>query len=233
MAESTDKGDAMISEECRIILSVIGEILSDESFSLPTEGNKLCLHMAETLVKCFSVGPSEQAVEFASWLVESLDGVIIEAQKRGKPNELNKERLWRNFQKLASSDDFTLKWSSFLEQLQLSDEPLFYQILTDEFFDQLLRKQLAPSANQGETEECLELTFEEENAIRYVGGYVVRKLREQPNSARFKPLLNELVCEDSQNENDPSALWTNIIDRGGLVKSQMKQIRYFRLLNVA
>ena len=218
MAERTDKGDAMISEECRIILSVIGGILSDESFSLPTEGNKLCLHMAETLAKCFSVGPSEQAVEFASWLVERLDGVIIEARKRGKPNELNKERLWRNFQKLTSSDDFTLKWSSFLEQLQLSDEPLFYQILTDELFDELLRKQLAPSANQGETEECLELTFEEENAIRYVGGYVVRKLREQPNSARFKPLLNELVCEDSQNENDPSALWTNIIDRGGLVK---------------
>ena len=109
MVESTDKRDAMISEECRIILSVIGGILSDESFSLPTEGNKLCLRMAETLAKCFSVGCSEQAVEFASWFVERLDGVIIEAQKRGKPNELNKEHLWRNFQKLTSSDDFTLK----------------------------------------------------------------------------------------------------------------------------
>ena len=29
---------------------------------MPTEGNKLCLHMAEMLAKCFSVGPSEQAV---------------------------------------------------------------------------------------------------------------------------------------------------------------------------
>lgn len=81
------------------------------------------------------------------------------------------------FQKLISSDDFTLKWSSFLEQLQLHDEPLFYQVLTDELFNQLLKKWLVPSADLGETEECLELTFEE-NAIRYVGGYVVRKLRE-------------------------------------------------------
>ena len=86
----------------RIILGVIGGILSDESFVLPTEGKKLCLDMAETLAKFFSVGPSEQAVEFASW---RLDGVIFEAQKRGKPYELNRERLWRNFQKLTSSDD--------------------------------------------------------------------------------------------------------------------------------
>ena len=42
-----------------------------------------------------------------------------------------------------------------------------------------------------------EVTFEED---RYVGGYVVRKLREQPNCAKFKPLLNELVCDDSQNK---------------------------------
>ena len=77
--------DALASEECRIILGVIGGILSDESFGLPTEGNKLCLDMAETLAKCFSVGPSEQAVEFASWLVGRLDGVIIETQKEESP----------------------------------------------------------------------------------------------------------------------------------------------------
>ena len=43
-------------------------------------------------------------------------------------------------EKLTSSGDFNLKWSSFLEQLQLNDEPLFYQILTDELFNQLLKK---------------------------------------------------------------------------------------------
>ena len=40
MAENaTDKEDALVSEECRIIPGVIGGILSDESFGLPTEGN--------------------------------------------------------------------------------------------------------------------------------------------------------------------------------------------------
>ena len=107
----------------------------------------------------------------------------------------------------------------FLSQVDLNDEPLFYQILTDEIFDQLLKKRL--TALQGDsdcTEDCAELTFEEENAVRYVGGYVVRKLKEHPNCAKFRTLLNEMACEDDQKENSPSASWTNAIDRGGLVK---------------
>ena len=227
---AVDAPAQLVSEECRLMRSVIGGILSDESFVLSTEGNKICLNMAEKLARCFSAQPSErQVVDFASWLVGRLNGVIVEAQKRGKPNELNKERLWRNFQKMTCSEDFTLKWCSFLELLQLNNEPLFYQILTDELFGQLLKKRLTQAgADQDDEdhEECDELTFEEENAIRYIGGYVVRKLREQPNCAKFKSLLNELVCEDDQhndpsdcqNENDPSAMWTKTIDRGGLVK---------------
>ena len=103
---------------------------------------------------------------------------------RGNPNELNKERLWRKFQNLTSSDDFTSKWNNFLSQVDLNDEPLFYQILTDEIFDQLLKKRLTVLQGDSDcTEDCAELTFEEENAVRYVGGYVVRKLKEHPNCA--------------------------------------------------
>ena len=82
-------------------------------------------------------------------------------------------------------------------------------------------------AGADQDEECDELTFEEhlENTIRYVGDHVVRKLREQPNCAKFKSLLNELVCENDQNENDPSALWTKTIDKGKLVKITMKLIK--------
>ena len=81
-----------ILEESRLMRSVIGEILADESFTLPTEGNKMCLDMAEKLAKCYSGSLSGVAIEFASWLVVKLNGVIVEAQKRGNSNELNKER---------------------------------------------------------------------------------------------------------------------------------------------
>ena len=64
---------------------------------LLTEGSKVCLNVAEKLAKCFSNSLSEQIVGFAGWLVVKLDSVIVEAQKRGKPDELKKERLRRNF----------------------------------------------------------------------------------------------------------------------------------------
>ena len=219
MAENTSDVHIQISEECRLMRSVIGGILADDSFTLPTKGNKMCLDMAGKLARCFSGSLSGVVVEFSSWLVEKLNGVIVEAQKRGNPNELNKERLWRKFQNLTSSDDFTMKWSNFLSGIGFNDEPLFYQILTDEVFDQLLKKRLTVSQGDGDcTEDCAKLTFEEENAVRYVGGYVLRKLKLQPNCAKFKTLLNEMICEDNNKENSPSASWTNAVDRGGLVK---------------
>ena len=146
MAENETNDEGSLDKECRLMRSVIGGILSDESFALPTEGNKICLNMAGKLAKYYGTSPNEQAVGFAEWLVAKLDGVIVETQKRGKPNELNKERLWRNFQKLTSSDDFSFKWCSFLTQLQVNNEPLFYQIVTDELFDQLVKNKLAAAA---------------------------------------------------------------------------------------
>ena len=44
------------------------------------------------------------------------------------------------------------------------------------------------------TDDCAKLTFEEENAVWYVGGYVVRKLKGQPNCAKSKILVIEMVC---------------------------------------
>ena len=41
----------------------------------------MCLDMAEKLAKCYSGSLSGVAIEFASWLVVKLNGVIVEAQK--------------------------------------------------------------------------------------------------------------------------------------------------------
>ena len=55
----------------------------------------------------------------------------------------------------------------------------YYQIITDKLLDQLVKNKLAAVTADKDADErhdeCLEpplLTFEEENAIRYVGNYV-------------------------------------------------------------
>ena len=60
---------------------------------------------------------------------------------------------------------------------------------------------VAESANQ---------SFEEENGVRYIGGYVVKNLMEHPD-------CSDMVCtDDIPDENSPSAAWTIIkcINRG-------------------
>jgi len=111
--------------------------------TLPTEGNKKCLELARAMVQCYGcVMPSGTSLEFAHWIVSTLNGVIVKAQKRGKPNELNQERLWRKFNILTNSDNFIKKWQDFLKACQLDDQAVFYQHFTDELFDHLVQKKL-------------------------------------------------------------------------------------------
>ncbi len=65
------------------------------------------------------------------------------------------------------------------------------------------------------------LTWEEENALRYVGGYVCRKVqcKIKKSSLAHKAEMLDLVmdlCGDEVDEDEGTETWTNEIDRGGL-----------------
>ena len=164
-----------VGEEIRLIRGVLGGILADDSLTLPTEGNKKCLDMAKSMAQYYSSVPTEASLEFARWLVAALNAVIVAAQKRGKPNELNQERLWRKFNLLTVSDSFIIKWQDFLKANHLEDQPVFYQHFTDELFDSLIQKKLRaaqpdlwPDEVEIEGDTCEPLSFEEENGIKWV-----------------------------------------------------------------
>jgi len=62
--------------------------------------------------------------------------------------------------------------------LNLRNEPLFYQHFTLILFEQI--NDTCPWEAS-----TIEFTYEEENAIRYMGGYVIRKLREKHQDVEF------------------------------------------------
>ena len=59
------------------------------------------------------------------------------------------------------------------------------------------------------------LTFEEENAVRYVGGYVLRVLKKQILDSDVTKILDEFVEENKENQD--ANTWVAVVDRGGLV----------------
>ena len=102
-------------------------------FSLPTETATTCLKLARSMVSALG----ESSNDFAEWLCSSLTKIIKDSGSSKKPN---KEKLWRQFHVIRSSDSFIKHWESFMEQLKLKPLPLFIQHVTQEVFETILIK---------------------------------------------------------------------------------------------
>ena len=76
----------------------------------------------------------------------------------------------------------------------LAEEPLFYQHITDEVFNLLIKQNVTIPDKESMHEEYEDLlTFEEENALRYVGGYILRVLKRQMHDSDvLRILMNSL-----------------------------------------
>ena len=153
----------------RILRAVLLEISSDDAMTTGTDGTKLCLSFVAEIMKQLN-NPTERDKEFALWLIESLEATIKEGEDRTK--------MWKQFFALRSSVEFCLRWRQYLEQLGLTGEPLFYQHATLVLYEQLLCSKFKTTGTASEVTD-IQFTYEEENAIRYMGGYIVRKLKEK------------------------------------------------------
>jgi len=70
------------------------------------------------------------------------------------------------------------------------------------------------------------LTFEEENAIRYVGGYVIHSLKQQKKHKDIFQIPEELTDDNPRDNQDkehelegPAMDWVASIDRGGFTSA--------------
>ena len=228
MAES-DSGNGV---DCtvRVLRCVLGGIINDESFTIETEGNTICLQIAKEMVKVFG-SPSVVCKELADWLITTLQEIIETSKRqRGKRKDtINQEKLWSKYHETTSSDDFKKSWEKFLTVLQLDQEPMFYQHVTDETFDMLIKKAVV-LAEEVPTNDTKPLTFEEENATRYVGGYVVRVLRQHKNCSSIRHIMEAMIDASAKG---PAQEWTKAIDRGGLMHISNEAFRLFQSIELS
>ena len=121
---------------------------------------------------CFN-SAAEESKLFCQWLVTKLSDIVEAAISESC---VNKEALWPKLYQLQVSASFEEKWNSYLMSISVPVEPIFYQHYTRIAFDNLVQQKM-PNREQP-TLSSSPLTFEEENAIHYVGGYVVKTLRD-------------------------------------------------------
>ena len=216
--------DSKIDDSSRVFRCVLGGILDDDSFSIPTEGNSTCLKLADTMVKMYGA-PTVKCKEFGDWLITTLQEIIDTSRRQQgkKKGIINQEKLWSKYHQITTSSNFKDTWETFLSDFRLEKEPVFYQYFTDETFDILIKKAMAP-VPEPLTNSPISFTFEEENAIRYVGGYVVRILRQHKSNTSICHIIEAMI---DSNAIGPSQDWVKTIDRGGLVHISDQAFRLF------
>ena len=104
--------------------SALASVLTDESFTIPTEEARIYLEIACELVNLYGE-PDFQCVEFSSWLSRTLEDIIEKSTKRN--SLLNAEKLWSIYHETT-------------DHAQQLKEPLFYQHITDEVFETLVKE---------------------------------------------------------------------------------------------
>ena len=131
--------------------------------------------------------------------------------------------MWGMYHQLRTSNAF--KWKEYLEScVKASASPCFYQYVTNELFKELIKLEfpLPTAVMQVDHSATPSLTEMEKNALRYVAGYVCRKVRDdlKKSSCKISSKHTIIQClEEINGETDEDCdteEWIRLIDRGGL-----------------
>lgn len=166
----------------------------------------MCVMYAQKIVALFEQ-PSDNELEFLKWLESTLTEMI---------GSYPENKVWQNFHQLRCTDHFKEQWEQYLENCNLCKEPIFYQHVTLKLFEEQLKEHMKrerESVAVTDDDDVESLTYEEENAVRYMCGYVVRKMQNASKHVEVGFLISDQAAA-SQME---SSEWINLIDRGGLV----------------
>jgi len=96
------------------------------------------------------------------------------------------------FYQLQVSKLFQDKWSDYLELIQLTGKAIFFQNCTSILYDNIIKLKFPIPDNTEPLADAF--NFEEENAVRYVGGYVIAALKKKYHSDKETVAgLNQLM----------------------------------------
>jgi len=103
-----------------------------------------------------------------------------------------------------------------LSLLGLSQKAIFFQSYTSILFNNIIKMKFPVDKASAEA-RVRPSSYEEENAIHYVGGYVVAALKKRSSDTELLAGLDHLVEKDEEKiKSSESAVWVKVVDRGGL-----------------
>ncbi len=219
LATATGTTNNVPESEAEKLLTIVKMVLEDEGFSVPSPEAARSLKAASDLISwCKEEANVELFSTFSRWLINDLETCF----KPYRSMQRRVERMWEEYHQLRTTKAFRHEWDKFLEaSVGEKQLPTLYQYLTHRMFKELIKNKYAIPETGSSEEQLCPLTWEEENALRYVAGYVCRKVQDKLKSSSRPDKENMLLfmvnlCGDEESEERGTETWTNAIDRGGL-----------------
>ena len=210
---------------CDRVRNGIRSVMTDEGFKIGSSKAKVAVESANCLIQWAAKPENEECFcKFSELLVKKLEKCLTCAVTTSSlTNQKRRERMWKSFHEVSSSEDFRKHWETFLSgSTSTAPCPIFYQYVTDSIFNIMLKEVFPISAPR--TVESLEsLTYIEKNALRYAAGYIPRSLFKKikksshQNKDELLLCLDDMVQGDTGTETDVSQDWITALNRGGLI----------------
>ena len=208
----------------------VSSILVDDSFTrLPSSAAQNAHTTATQLLLWCDVTENASVLDtFAADIWTLFNDVVNSADML--VSKLNKDKLWKSFHTLRTSESYEAKWIVFLKvSTTVKPCPIFYQYVSDYFFKLYLKSKIFHPGSYGIT-QCTSsastdmLSFNEENALRYISGYVIKSLYKKvkrsshPSKEELLLCLCDLADDFGDDYEGHSSEWTSLLDRSGALE---------------
>ena len=216
--------DSPICHSSVIMRRAIEHVVSDQSFHIPVEPAATALGIAKSVLEWVSKEENQSIfAEFERNVMTELHPCLGDCPKDMRSFRTKRIELCRSYHLLRVSERFTTSWRDFLMKVGCAAVPSFYQEVTDLLFEDML-KSTYPLPTDDTHSVAEDINYEDANVVRYVAGYVYRKVSAKiaktpktPNQLQLEKCLKELLQEEGESAATASANWLEAVDRGGLV----------------
>lgn len=199
-------------------MKAVNLVLTVEEFKIPSEPARQAVETAEKLVKWVSVNESNKKL-----CNDFFNGLVVKFKKcfkQRKSMKVREEIMWKEYHKVRSSDSFKQGWVLFMKNsIDRPALPTFFQYVSHRIFRELVKGK--HQIVESEEDQASSITKLDQNALRYVAGFICRKVQAKIKSSSLprKDDMILFICDFSGDEWDEAQgteEWTNAVDRGGL-----------------
>ena len=160
------------SDDLQLFKDACTSVITDKGFNLGTERSQRARFAADRLLK-FIEGNEKKVEPFAKTVLRRVRECCF--HPRAVTCHTFRERMWENYYKLSSNEEFISSWITFLEcTIRMSGSPIFYQFVTRQVMESIIKMQFLLDYSltvSTDSEQSSGLDFQEANALRYCGGY--------------------------------------------------------------